>query len=38
MMQRLKSTKVVLLLAGVIFDLLISFLKIVTFIIVRGEP
>lgn len=38
MMQRLKSIKVVLLLAGVIFDLLISFLKIVTFIICGEHP
>lgn len=36
-MKRLKSIKVVLL-AGVIFDLLISFLKIATFIIAQGEP
>lgn len=36
-MKRLKSRKVVLL-AGVIFDLLIGFLKIATFIIVQGEP
>lgn len=38
MRQRLKSIKVVLLLVGVIFDLLISFLKIATFIIAWENP
>lgn len=38
MMQTLKSIKVALFLAGVIFDLLISFLKIASFIIAQGEP
>lgn len=37
MMKTLKSRKVILL-AEVIFDLLIHFLKIATFIIARGEP
>lgn len=36
-MKRLKSIKVILL-AGVVFDLLMSFLKISTFIIAQGEP
>lgn len=36
-MKRLKNIKVVLI-AGVIFDLLISLLKIATFIIAQGEP
>lgn len=36
-MKRLKSIKVVLL-AGITFDLLISFLKIATLIIAQGEP
>ena len=38
MRQRLKSIKVVLLLVGVIFDLLISFLKIAPFIIAWENP
>lgn len=38
MRQRLKSIKVALLLAGVIFDLLISFLKITSFIIAWENP
>lgn len=38
MRQRLKSIKVALLLVGVIFDLLISFLKIATFIIAQENP
>lgn len=38
MQKTLKSIKVALFLAGVIFDLLISFLKIASFIIAQGEP
>lgn len=36
-MKRLKSIQVVLL-AGIVFDLLISFLKIATLSIAQGEP